>query len=146
MRLSSPLLVSGCLCWPLVEQKASRTESPWDFFPLTIQPRICGLFTSDLELRTSHPPELTVDGIDFFDQRDQDGVADPLQTQMFHCSNDACAVLEKPPWILLSAHRKRQDCSHFSAWLSSYRYGPLRHDWLWFWPTPSFRKINIQHG
>lgn len=47
-------------------------------------------FTSYLELRAAHPPELAVDRVYFFDQGDQDGVTDPLQkiqTGLFSFSN-----------------------------------------------------------
>lgn len=40
---------------------------------------LCRWFTSDLEFRASHPPELAVDRVYFLDQGDQDGVTDPLQ-------------------------------------------------------------------
>lgn len=38
----------------------------------------CCSFTSYLELRAAHPPQLAVDRVYFFDQRHQDGITDPL--------------------------------------------------------------------
>lgn len=36
-------------------------------------------FTSYMKLWAAHPPELAVDGVNFFDQGVQNGVTDPLQ-------------------------------------------------------------------
>lgn len=40
---------------------------------------LCSWFTSNLQLRAAHPPELAVDRVYFPDQGDQDGVTYPLQ-------------------------------------------------------------------
>lgn len=40
---------------------------------------LCNRYTSYLQLRAAHPPELAVHRVDFFNQGDQDGVTDPLQ-------------------------------------------------------------------
>lgn len=38
-----------------------------------------------MKLWAAHPPELAVDGVNFFDQEVQNGVTDPLQTRTHLC-------------------------------------------------------------